>query len=71
MKTQTKNSQDPDIANSKKAIQRAARVAQERARWHGHGVIIYKDGHLVKWLPKTGAEAMTSEDAHHNQTGRS
>lgn len=44
---------DEDIENGLIALRRAAKAAQERAKRHGHGVIIYKDGQVVEWFPGT------------------
>lgn len=44
---------DEDIENALIALRRAAKAAQERAKRHGHGVIIYKDGQVVEWFPGT------------------
>ena len=44
---------DEDIANSYVALKRAAKMAQERAKRFGHGVIIEKDGQVVEWFPDT------------------
>lgn len=43
---------DEDIANALKTLKRAAKIAQEKAKQYGHGVIIYKDDHIVEWLPE-------------------
>ncbi len=42
---------DEDIANSYVALKRAAKMAQERAKRFGHGVIIEKEGQIVEWFP--------------------
>jgi len=44
---------DEDIENGLIALRRAAKAAQERAKRHGHGVIIHKDGQVVEWFPGT------------------
>ncbi len=63
MTTQMQKDKDPDIINSEKAMLRAAKAAQEKARRYGHGVMIYKDGKVVEWLPETGIKRSYNEGA--------
>jgi len=41
----------PDFEGSRKAIIRAARRAAEVARQHGHPLILWRDGQIVRVMP--------------------
>jgi len=45
---------DPDMRGAEIAIQRAAKMARERARLFGHGIIVYENGKTVEKYPKDG-----------------